>query len=312
MSQVHYLIIDTERAGQRIDNFLLAYLKNVPRTLIYRILRKGEVRVNKGRVQPTYRLKEGDSVRIPPVKMETSELPVKVKPDLAKVLEGSVLYEDDGLLVINKPSGLAVHGGSGVSCGVIEALRVIRPEAKFLELVHRLDRETSGCLMIAKKRSVLTALHADLRNKDVKKVYHALVIGRWPKHVHKIDAPLEKNVLKSGERVVRSDDEGKASVTTFGVVKYLKELTLIEAHPHTGRTHQIRVHSQLAGHPIVGDDKYADRKRNKELCEQYGIKRLCLHALRLSFILPGTEQKITVEAPYDQAFTGILQRVEHG
>jgi len=310
MSQVQYISIDSERAGQRIDNFLLNFFKGVPRTHVYRVLRKGEVRVNKGRVQPTYRLKAGDEVRIPPVRMDATSVPVKVSAELTSLLQNSVLYEDDGLLVINKPSGLAVHGGSGLNCGLIEALRVIRPEQKFLELVHRLDRETSGCLMIAKKRSVLTALHEDLREKSVKKVYHAIVIGRWPKQLHKVDAPLEKNVLKSGERMVRMNTEGKASVTTFGIVKHYKELTLIEAHPHTGRTHQIRVHAQFAGHPIVGDDKYTDRKQNKELSEKYGIKRLCLHALRLSFMLPNSEQKVTVEAPYDRAFSEIISRLD--
>ena len=310
MSQVHHLIVDNERAGQRIDNFLLHHLKGVPRTLVYKILRKGEVRVNKGRVQPTYRLKEGDDVRIPPVKKDFTEVPVKVSKALNTVLESSILYEDEGLIIINKPSGLAVHGGSNIHCGVIEALRVIRPDEKHLELVHRLDKETSGCLMVAKKRNVLKALHDMLRKKEIKKVYHALVIGRWPKQLHKIDAPLEKSVLNSGKHKVRAHEEGKDSVTTFGIVKHFKAFTLVEAHPHTGRTHQIRVHAQVAGHPIIGDDRYADRALNKDLCEKHGIYRLCLHAIRLSFVHPISQERLSVSAPYDKVFADIVDRLE--
>lgn len=309
MSQVKYVSIDSERAGQRIDNFLLTYFKGVPRTHVYRVLRKGEVRVNKGRVQATYRLKTGDEVRIPPVKMDSREINIKVSPALTQVLENSVLYEDEALLVINKPSGLAVHGGSSVSCGVIEALRAIRPQEKHLELAHRLDKETSGCLLIAKKRSVLKALHDMFREREVKKVYHALVIGRWPKRVNKINAALERTTLKSGDRRVRMDEEGKESTTTFSILKHFDDLSLIEAMPQTGRTHQIRVHTQVAGHPIVGDDKYAPKAQNQALMAAHDIRRLCLHAARLTFRLPGTDKKITVEAPYDKAFAEILKRL---
>ncbi|HEY5717026.1 MAG TPA: 23S rRNA pseudouridine(955/2504/2580) synthase RluC [Motiliproteus sp.] len=295
---VQWVEVDSEQAGQRIDNFLITFLKGAPKTLVYRIIRKGEVRVNKGRIQASYRIQSGDLIRVPPIRLaESKALPVP-SASLSERIESAVLYEDERLLIINKPSGLAVHGGSGVSLGLIEALRQIRPQAKFLELVHRLDRDTSGCVMVAKRRSALKALHDDLRQGRVNKIYHALVVGRWPKHKVQEDAPLKKNELKSGERVVRADADGKPSLTKFKVLRNLGEVTLIEARPVTGRTHQIRVHTQVAGYPIVGDPKYGDDQINK-LMKGKGFDRLFLHAAQLEFNLPGSGERMTVVAPLD-------------
>jgi len=237
---VKFVDITEDQAGQRIDNFLLAKLKGVPKSRIYRILRKGEVRVNSSRVKPEYKLQGGDKVRIPPVRVAEREAPAGPGPKLQRLLERNVIYEDSVLLVINKPAGLAVHGGSGVSLGLIEALRATRPSHSFLELVHRLDRETSGCLIIAKKRSALRYLQDEMRARRVVKVYQALSTGRWPRGMKRIDMPLLKSELKSGERVVRVNPEGKASVTHFSVLQRFDKATFMEVTLETGRTHQIR------------------------------------------------------------------------
>ena len=257
---VQFIDVDAEYAGQRIDNFLLARLKGVPKSVIYRVLRKGEVRVNKGRIKPEYKLVAGDQVRVPPLTIPVqAENTVSVKLTSVKTLESHILYEDNELIVLNKPSGMAVHGGSGLSFGAIEALRALRPQAKHLELVHRLDRDTSGCLLIAKKRSILTALHAQLRDKVVEKKYWALVAGQWDGKIKKVTEALKKNTLQSGERIVRVDDvDGKPSETRFKVLQRFEEGTLLECFPVTGRTHQIRVHTACKGHPIACDDKYGD------------------------------------------------------
>ncbi|MDP0587896.1 MAG: 23S rRNA pseudouridine(955/2504/2580) synthase RluC [Candidatus Endonucleobacter bathymodioli] len=293
--------------GQRLDNYLCRTLKGVPKTRIYRIIRKGEVRVNKKRVAPGYRLQDGDFLRIPPVRVaeetEKTYMPVSVSELLAK----SLLYEDAGLLIINKPSGLAVHGGSGISCGIIEAFRQMRPKEKGLELVHRLDRETSGCLMIAKKRSVLRHIHGQLQNNEVKKVYHTLVVGCWPLKRHIVNAPLRKNTLCSGERIVRVDVNGKASKTCYRVLERFSGVTLVEASPLTGRTHQIRVHCLEAGHAIIGDAKYGNDKDNQRYRQQ-GVKRLFLHAASLTLTLP-TGVVVTVEAPLPNDLGGFLQKM---
>ncbi|MCL6414794.1 23S rRNA pseudouridine(955/2504/2580) synthase RluC [Aestuariirhabdus sp. Z084] len=293
--RVQQHIIDDERAGQRLDNYLISQLKGVPKTLVYRIIRKGEVRINKGRTKPDYRLKEGDTVRIPPVRVANKATP-KAGKRLTESIEASILYEDERIIVINKPSGLAVHGGSGINLGLIEALRDARPDQKYLELVHRLDRDTSGCLMIAKKRSALRDLHEQIRNDRVNKVYWALVEGRWANRKQQVNAPLKKNTLQSGERVVRVDPEGKPSLTRFRVLEPLKGSTLIEATPVTGRTHQIRVHALHAGHSIIGDDKYTPREVNMAFREQ-GIKRLFLHAAALEINLPGSGKRQRFNAP---------------
>ncbi|MFL0798333.1 MAG: 23S rRNA pseudouridine(955/2504/2580) synthase RluC [Cellvibrionaceae bacterium] len=304
--KVQLIEIDEDQAGQRLDNFLMSRLKGVPKSRIYRILRKGEVRVNKKRAKPEQRLEGGDVVRVPPVRVAERQGPAQAGKGLLELLETSILYESDALMIINKPSGLAVHGGSGISLGLIEALRQMRPDARFLELVHRLDKDTSGCIMIAKKRSMLRHLHEVIREKKVDKIYNALVVGRWPNRKKQVDAPLQKNELKSGERVVRVDPQGKASLTEFKVLeRFGDDFTLVEAMPITGRTHQIRVHGQFAGHPLIGDDKYGVDEVNKAV-KNYGLKRLFLHAAALRVPLPGEKKLLQVSAPLgDELATGL-------
>ncbi|EGG98730.1 Ribosomal large subunit pseudouridine synthase C [gamma proteobacterium IMCC2047] len=308
-SKVQFLEITEDSAGQRIDNFLCARLKGVPRTRIYRIVRKGEVRVNKGRIKADYKLQSGDVVRVPPIRVaEANELPQAGK-GLKEALEQAVLYEDDSLLIINKPSGLAVHGGSGIKLGLIETLRQLRPEARFLELVHRLDRDTSGCVMVAKKRSMLRYLHDLLRTNGVTKHYQALVVGKWPTRKHKVDVPLQKNTLQSGERMVVADPDGKPSLTRYEVRQRFSGYTLVQAYPVSGRTHQIRVHCQFAGHSIAGDDKYTDEDTNKRL-KAMGLRRLFLHAESLAFKLPETGKLLRVEAPLDEQLQSFLTQLQ--
>ncbi|WP_028239998.1 23S rRNA pseudouridine(955/2504/2580) synthase RluC [Stutzerimonas azotifigens] len=307
-SSVQLLEVAPELAGQRIDNFLRTQLKGVPKTLIYRILRKGEVRVNKGRIKPDYRLQAGDLVRVPPLRLPERDEPVPVAASLLERLEAAILYEDKGLVVLNKPAGIAVHGGSGLSFGVIEALRQLRPEAKEMELVHRLDRDTSGLLMIAKKRSMLRHLHQALRGDGVDKRYLALVRGRWESARKQVSAPLLKNTLRSGERMVEVDDEGKEALTLFKVVRRFGEFaTLVEARPITGRTHQIRVHAKHAGHSIAGDSKYGDEAFTREVRE-LGGKRLFLHAYALRVPLP-EGGVLELEAPVDELWERTLERL---
>lgn len=305
---VQFLEVEPELAGQRIDNFLRTRLKGVPKTLIYRILRKGEVRVNKGRIKPDYKLQAGDVVRVPPLRMSEPDEPAPLAQGLLERLEAAVVYEDKGLIVLNKPIGIAVHGGSGLSYGVIEAFRQLRPDARELELVHRLDRDTSGLLMIAKKRSMLRYLHEALRGDGVDKRYLALVRGSWPTSKKRVSAPLLKNTLRSGERMVEVSDQGKEALTLFRVVRRFGEFaTLVEASPITGRTHQIRVHARHAGHSIAGDPKYGDEVFDREIRE-LGGKRLFLHAHSLRLTLPdGTE--LAVEAPVDELWTATLERL---
>lgn len=297
--QVQWLTIDADQAGQRLDNFLLARLKGVPKSKIYNIIRKGEVRINKGRTKPDYKLLAGDQVRVPPVRVAERPAAPQAAKGLLNSLADRILFENDGLLVLDKPFGLAVHGGSGVSLGLIESLRQMRPDARYLELVHRLDRDTSGCIMIAKKRSYLRHLQAALRNKGqsgVRKVYQALVIGQWPADCRRVDAALLKSEVGNSERIVKVNANGKPSVTEFAVLQRYQACTLIEARPITGRTHQIRVHAQFAGHSLVGDEKYGDDEINK-LMRQHGIKRLFLHASELSFYLPDDTELTRVCAP---------------
>lgn len=306
---VQFVTIDAEQDGQRIDNFLKTQLKGVPKSLIYRILRKGEVRVNKKRIKPEYKLCVGDEIRIPPVRVaEANELP-SAKLDSVQALANQIVYEDEALIVLNKPSGLAVHGGSGLSFGVIEGLRALRPECRFLELVHRLDRDTSGLLMVAKKRSALKSLHEQLRLKTMRKQYLALVRGRWQPHVKVVNAPLLKNVLKSGERIVRVNSEGKPSETRFSIVQKFANATLVLASPITGRTHQIRVHTAHAGHPIACDDKYGEKAFDEQMRE-VGLQRLFLHAYRLNFTHPITGDEVALEAQLDASLKKMLTRLE--
>ncbi|WP_027711697.1 23S rRNA pseudouridine(955/2504/2580) synthase RluC [Dickeya chrysanthemi] len=304
---VQFLTISDEEAGQRIDNFLRTQLKGVPKSMIYRILRKGEVRVNKKRIKPEYKLQDGDEVRIPPVRQsEREEAAVSASLDKVSALADCILYEDDHLLLLNKPSGTAVHGGSGLSFGVIEGLRALRPDARFLELVHRLDRDTSGVLLVAKKRSALRSLHEQLRGKGMQKDYLALVRGQWQSHCKSVQAPLLKNVLQSGERIVRVNSEGKPSETLFKVEERFDCATLVRASPVTGRTHQIRVHTQYAGHPIAFDDRYGDRDFDAQLTGT-GLKRLFLHAQALRFEHPHSGEMLRIEAPLDEGLRHCLQ-----
>lgn len=304
---VRHLTVDVDSAGQRLDNYLTRELKGVPRTRLYRALRKGEVRVNKGRVRADYRLVVGDLVRIPPLHQPAPSDPPRIPHYWAEQIGRQIVYEDDNLLVVDKPSGLAVHGGSGLSFGLIECLRHMRPAARYLELVHRLDRDTSGLILIAKRSATLRELHRLLREKHMDKRYLALVAGSWPKSCRVVEAPLQKNVLQSGERVVRVSREGKRAVTEFSVVQRLSGATLIEARPITGRTHQIRVHAQHAGFPLLGDDKYSD-DRTAAYCQQIGLKRLFLHASFLSFSLP-TAGQIELRAGLEVNLEKILNKL---
>jgi 23S rRNA pseudouridine955/2504/2580 synthase len=310
--KVQFVEISADHAGQRIDNYLLCHLKGVPKSLVYRIVRKGEVRVNKGRIKPEYRLKEGDMVRIPPVRQADKKEPGKASDKVLQQIESRILFEDKRIMVINKPSGLAVHGGSGLSFGLIEALRELRPDDKQLELVHRLDRDTSGCLIIAKKRSALRRLHEQLREGTMDKRYLTLLKGKWKGTSKWVDAPLLKNVIRSGERLVFVDPNGKAARTQFIPYSVSDEASLMTIKLDTGRTHQIRVHAQHIGFPIAGDDKYGDNEFNRQL-KTKGLKRLFLHAYSLKFHLPdpetGEDTPIFVEAPLDESLVSTLKRL---
>jgi 23S rRNA pseudouridine955/2504/2580 synthase len=311
-TQVSFVSVDDDQAGQRLDNFLMARLKGVPKSRIYNIIRKGEVRVNKGRSKPDYKIVQGDEIRIPPVRMSEKDPVTKPSNTMTTLLESSILFENEGLLVINKPPGLAVHGGSGISLGLIETLRQMRPDARYLELIHRLDRDTSGCIMIAKKRSMLRHLQAALREKNtsgITKVYQALVIGHWPKTCRRVDAPLLKVEVADDERVVRVHADGKPSLTEFKLLQDYSNCSLIEARPITGRTHQIRVHAKHMGHSLVGDEKYGDDEFNKEM-KAKGVKRLFLHAAELGFYLPEAKEKTIVKAPLAADLTAVLNKLE--
>lgn len=304
---VRYLVI--EEGGQRIDNFLITHLKDIPKSHIYRLLRKGEVRVNKKRAKPDYKLQAKDELRLPP--MVLPERTVKRAPDrLMEAINKQVVYEDNYFLVINKPTGVAVHGGSGVSFGVIEALRQARPKEKYLELAHRLDRETSGCLLLVKKPSILREVHQLLRQRDqVDKRYIALLKGKVPFKKEKIiNAPLKKFELAGGERVVRSQPDGKAAETRFKLLKSFNMASLVEAKPITGRTHQIRVHAQVMGHPIASDEKYGEKEFNKAM-NKYGLKRLFLHSHYLQFVLPSTGQRYEFTAPLASDLEAVLEKL---
>ncbi|UJX24233.1 23S rRNA pseudouridine(955/2504/2580) synthase RluC [Pseudoalteromonas sp. CF6-2] len=308
--QVSFVTISEDHLGQRIDNFLITHLKGVPKSAVYKILRKGEVRVNKKRIKPVYKLQLNDVVRIPPIKVAEKEEFVPKKLDKVKQLEDAILFEDKYLMVINKPSGMAVHGGSGLSYGLIEALRVLRPEERSLELVHRLDRDTSGCLLISKRRSVLTDLHRQLREKTMEKNYWALVDGQWDAKTKNVTEGLRKNTLKSGERVVRVDNtEGKPSHTRFRVLERYAECSLVQASPVTGRTHQIRVHTQCKGHPIACDDKYGVAEFDQYVNKLTGLNRLFLHAHDLRFMHPKNETTMHVEAPLDKALSNCIKKL---
>jgi 23S rRNA pseudouridine955/2504/2580 synthase len=306
---VTFIEVGEEYAGQRIDNFLLRHLKGAPKSHIYRILRKGEVRVNKGRIKAHYKLIAGDRVRIPPVRLAASPERERVSDSLKVLLSESIVYEDERILVVNKPSGLAVHGGSGVSVGVIEILRQLRPEQMHLELVHCLDRDTSGCLLISKRRSALRTLHELIRENRVDKRYLTLLKGSWRKGVQVVDMPLKKNTLQGGERVVRIDPEGKSSQTTFRRLERFSDATLVEAELITGRTHQIRVHSAWLGSPVLGDQKYGDAAANKAMKDK-GLNRLFLHAYKIGLRWPGEKREMVVKAPLPESLNQVLSKLK--
>ncbi|UCH46725.1 MAG: RluA family pseudouridine synthase [Betaproteobacteria bacterium] len=290
---VNWVEVDESAEGQRIDNFLAKSLKGVPRSHIYRILRSGEVRVNSGRVSATYRLKPGDRVRIPPVRIAA---PTSRRGGKLRQLGETPLYEDEWLLAIDKPAGVAVHGGSGISLGAIEKLREERPNQPFLELIHRLDRETSGVLLLAKRRRALTDVHAQLRHGQVDKRYQVLVLGNWTKPRQSVRLPLRKYVLGGGERRVAVDAQGAAAMTVFKLLGHYDGYSLLEAELKTGRTHQIRVHLSHLGFPIAGDDKYGNFEINKTL-EKRGLKRMFLHAVSVTLKHPATGERLRIEAP---------------
>ncbi|WP_286261412.1 23S rRNA pseudouridine(955/2504/2580) synthase RluC [Thalassotalea atypica] len=308
--KVRFFTIDSEEDGQRIDNYLVKTLKGVPKSMIYRLLRKGEIRVNKKRTKPEYKVVAEDIVRVAPIRISEKTNTVSTQLNIVSNLESQILYEDEVLIVINKPSGMAVHGGSGLSFGLIEALRALRPNTKMLELVHRLDRDTSGCLVVAKKRSALRNLHEQLRNKKVQKFYHALVKGRWSEKVTKVTEGLKKNDLKSGERVVIVDNiNGKESETRYKVLQKYNGATLVRAFPVTGRTHQIRVHCQVKGHPIACDAKYGAEDFDFKM-KEHGLKRLFLHAASIEFTHPRTEKRLKIEAPLGEELDSALQQLK--
>jgi 23S rRNA pseudouridine955/2504/2580 synthase len=296
--------VSKAQAGQRIDNFLTRYLKRVPRSHVYRILSSGEVRVNKGRVKPSYRLEPDDRVRIPPVRTGARALIAVPEATLAR-LEASVLLEDEDLIVLNKPAGLAVHSGSGLDYGIIEALRQARPHAPMLELVHRLDRNTSGCLLIAKSRGILSSLHALLREGKADKRYIALLAGSWTGNARTVTAPLAR-LAASEQVVVRTD--GKEAQSVFTPLTRFKQSTLVEVRIDTGRMHQIRVHAAHLGIPVAGDARYGDYAFNRALRAR-GLRRMFLHAVRLSFRMPQSGRRYSIVAPLDAQLQRLLTKL---
>ena len=307
-SAVERRTITEQDAGQRIDNLLMRHFKTVPRSHVYRLLRKGEVRVNRKRVDAQYRVAAGDEVRLPPVRIEPSSEPGRPSSSLQELIERAVIFQDKHLLVIDKPAGVAVHGGSGMSHGVIEALRASRPR-ETLELVHRLDRDTSGCLAVARDRATLTSLHALIRESGMHKTYLGLVSGSWQLGTKRIDAPLATDDRRHGERHVRVAAVGKDSVSVFKPVQFFGSIaTLMEIDIPTGRTHQIRVHAAFAGHPLLGDDKYGDRERNAELKHQ-GLRRVFLHAHSIAFEWPGTGVPFHVSAPLPAELAAVIDAI---
>jgi 23S rRNA pseudouridine955/2504/2580 synthase len=305
-ASVQQVTVTEAEDGQRIDNFLSARLKGVPKSHIYKIVRSGEVRINKGRVKASSRVEEGDVVRIPPVRQRpVDESGGNVSDRVLQDLRRSVLFEDDALIVVNKASGMAVHGGSGVSLGLIEVARKLWPKESKLELVHRLDRETSGCLILSRSRKALLSMQSQLRDHQITKEYTAFCVGKWPSHMRVVDAPLIRNQLKSGERMVKVSEEGKQAETRFRILQHYKPGSLLKVGLISGRTHQIRVHTQLAGHPLAGDSKYGDAEANKAF-KKLGLKRLFLHSSYLKFRHPLSNEWMEIEAPLPQDLQGFL------
>ncbi|MEX0738116.1 MAG: RluA family pseudouridine synthase [Pseudohongiella sp.] len=299
---VQLIDVSVHSDGQRLDNFLLARLKGLPKSHLYRLIRKGEVRVNKKRCKPDSRLETGDVVRVAPLRLSEQAPAATPGASLVNLLEHSVLYEDEHLMAVNKPAGLAVHAGSGLRIGLIEALRAMAGEGDFRELVHRLDKDTSGCILVAKSGKALKVLQADLKHKAMEKTYQALVHGNWPHDLIEIKVSLQKNQPHAGERIVTVQTDGKSALTRFRVLRTFAEASLIEAMPVTGRTHQIRVHCQYAGHPIIGDSKYTYDHRHSFT----SVRHLNLHAAALSFRHPVSEQEMRVEAPLRDEMNSLI------
>ncbi len=306
-NQVSFLTVDANHVGQRIDNFLIANIKGVPKTLFYRLLREGQIRVNKKRTKPVYRMLMGDIVRLPPLRFMLKE---KVDPneELKTFLLARLLYEDEHLLILNKPSGMSVHAGSNQSFGVVEAMQSIKPEYQHLQLAHRLDRDTSGCLVFAKNRQILQEIQDLFRAHLVKKVYLALTKGQWKKSEYHVTLPLLKKELGASKELVRVDPQGKSAVTDFLPLHQYKEATLTQVTLQTGRTHQIRVHAAYYKHPVAGDDKYGDRVFNKQL-QQVGLRRLFLHAERIEFTVESIAKKISCVAPLDDSLQVVISKL---
>ncbi len=308
-TEVAHVRVGADEAGQRLDNFLISRLKGIPRTRIYRMVRKGEVRVNKGRSAASYRLCPGDLVRIPPVRRTAPGPKSTAGAGTRELLESAVLFEDERLIVLDKPSGMAVHGGSGLSFGVIEALRAARPEAPYLELVHRLDKDTSGCLMVAKRRSYLRLLHALLREGRIEKRYLALVRGHWDLGTRLLEGALKTHHREGGERHVKLDEGGKAAASRFSPVQLFRAASLMEVELHTGRTHQIRVQAAGVGHPLAGDDKYGDPDFNRR-ARALGLKRMFLHAHSLAYEDPASGEWRSFSAPLPDDLRTVLDALE--
>lgn len=305
---VSYHIVTEHEAGQRIDNFLLKYLKKVPKSVIYRILRKGEVRINKKRVKPERKLDIGDEIRIPPVRVEEKTEPLSAPQVLLDKIEASVLLEDDHLIVLNKPAGLPVHGGSGVKHGLIESFRQLRPNLPFVELVHRLDRDTSGIILLAKSRKVLNALHTQLRDGGIEKHYRALVAGKWKGGTQHLVTDLERSG-GSRQKIQVTEEDGKSAESVFSPLLITPECSLLDVQILTGRMHQIRVQLAHLGYPIIGDDRYGDFTLNREY-KKSGLKRLFLHAASLEFMLDLSGQKYQLKAPLPDDLQQLLKQVK--
>jgi len=304
-AKVQQVEVGERGAGQRLDNFLARILKDVPKSHIFRVIRKGEVRINGKRAKPEARLQASDIVRVPPVRLGDAAPPRRAPAGMVQGLSGAIIYEDPRLLVIDKPAGVAVHGGSGVSFGVIEALRAARPD-ETLELVHRIDRDTSGLLMIARKPAALRTLHALLRDGQVEKRYLALVKGKWELGQKRIDVPLRTDIRVGGERTVKADASGKEAVSVFKPVQFFgKRASLVEVALETGRTHQIRVHGAHAGYPLAGDEKYGDAEFNEKMVA-FGLKRMFLHAHRLSFVWPDSGVEFSVSTPLPADLSAVI------
>lgn len=301
------VVITSDNAGQRIDNFLMRYFGRIPKSRVYQMLRKGEVRINSGRIKQTYKLIEGDSVRIPPIFLDERGVTIPTR-SLQQRISDAIIYEDEGLVVINKPAGIVVHSGSGQVHGVIEAFRSMGGDYEKLELVHRLDKDTSGCLMLAKNIPILRKLHEAMKNDDIAKSYCALLAGRMADKELTVNSPLTKNSVSSGERIVKIDENGKSAITIISRDQLFPSSTLVNIKLITGRTHQIRVHTASIEHPVIGDMKYGDRSINQEY-KKRGLKRMFLHAKTLRFRSPVNQQELIIDAPLETKLVNFIEKL---